>query len=99
LVSNDSAPVHMAVAMRIPVVAIFGPTLPLFGFAPLGLRDRVVETAGLKCRPCSVHGGRRCPTGTFDCMNQISAVRVRNEVLAIADRDASTSLRTHTGEH
>ena len=88
LVSNDSAPVHLAVAMRIPVVAIFGPTLPSFGFAPLGLRDRVVETAGLQCRPCSVHGGRRCPTGTFDCMNQISAVRVRNEVLAIADRDA-----------
>jgi heptosyltransferase-2 len=36
LVSNDSAPVHLAVAMSIPVVAIFGPTLPSFGFAPPG---------------------------------------------------------------
>jgi heptosyltransferase-2 len=87
LVSNDSAPVHLAVAMRIPVVAIFGPTLPSFGFAPIGPGDRVVDTAGLWCRPCSIHGGRRCPTGTFDCMNQISAGRVRNEILALARRE------------
>ncbi|HTY59954.1 MAG TPA: lipopolysaccharide heptosyltransferase II [Bacteroidota bacterium] len=84
LVSNDSAPVHLAVAMRVPVVAIFGPTLPSFGFAPTGPRDRVVETAGLRCRPCSVHGSARCPTGTFDCMGQISSVRVTNEVLSLA---------------
>jgi len=88
LVSNDSAPVHLAVAMSIPVVAIFGPTLPSFGFAPPGPGDRVVETAGLWCRPCSIHGGTRCPTGTFDCMNLISTGRVRDEVLALARREA-----------
>ena len=88
LVSNDSAPVHLAVAMSIPVLAIFGPTLPSFGFAPPGPGDRVVETAGLWCRPCSIHGGKRCPTGTFDCMNLISAARVRDELLALARREA-----------
>ncbi len=87
IVSNDSAPVHLASAMGIPVVAIFGPTLPSFGFAPAGPRDRIVETAGLRCRPCSVHGGKKCPTGTFDCMKEISAPRVRNEVLALAVRN------------
>ena len=87
LVSNDSAPVHLAVAMSIPVLAIFGPTLPSFGFAPPGPGDRVVDTAGLWCRPCSIHGGKRCPTGTFDCMNLISAGRVRDEVLALARRE------------
>ena len=86
LVSNDSAPVHIAAAMGVPVVAIFGPTLPSFGFAPSGPLDRVVETMGLACRPCSIHGGTRCPTGTFDCMNRISAGRVRDEVLALARR-------------
>ena len=87
LVSNDSAPVHLAVAMNIPVVAIFGPTVPSFGFAPRGPGSRVVETEGLWCRPCSIHGGRRCPTGTFDCMNLISAGRVRDEALALARRE------------
>jgi heptosyltransferase-2 len=88
LVSNDSAPVHLAVAMSIPVVAIFGPTVPSFGFAPPGPGDRVVDTEGLWCRPCSIHGGRRCPTGTFDCMNRISAERVLNEILTLAGREA-----------
>lgn len=76
LVSNDSAPVHIAVAMGVPVVALFGPTHPRFGFAPAGPGDAVVDVDGLACRPCSIHGGNRCPTGTFDCMRRISAARV-----------------------
>lgn len=83
LASNDSAPMHLAVAMGTPVVAIFGATAPAFGFAPAGLRDRVVETAGLRCRPCAIHGGKRCPIGTFECMLKITARRVQEEVLAI----------------
>jgi heptosyltransferase-2 len=71
-VSNDSAPMHLAVAMRVPVVAIFGATAPRFGFAPRGALDSVVEIHGLSCRPCAIHGGRRCPVGTFDCMLRIS---------------------------
>ena len=71
LVSNDSAPMHIAVAMGTPVVAIFGATIPGFGFAPRGPRDIVVETNGLKCRPCSIHGGKTCPIKTFECMMAI----------------------------
>ncbi|HTP81226.1 MAG TPA: putative lipopolysaccharide heptosyltransferase III [Bacteroidota bacterium] len=76
LITNDSAPMHMAVAMRTPVIALFGATVPAFGFAPYGEHDTVVETNGLSCRPCSIHGGDRCPIGTFDCMLHISADRV-----------------------
>ncbi len=91
LVSNDSAPMHLAVAVKTPVVAIFGPTVPEFGFAPLGEYDRVVQTAGLTCRPCSIHGGESCPIKTFDCMKRISAPDVMNvlhEVLARAKANA-----------
>jgi heptosyltransferase-2 len=80
LVSNDSAPMHLAVAMGTPVVAIFGPTVPRFGFTPLGEHDVVVETEGLPCRPCSIHGGPRCPIGTFECMLAITVGRVRGQV-------------------
>jgi heptosyltransferase-2 len=72
LVSNDSAPMHLACAVRVPVVALFGPTVPGFGFAPLGPRDIVVERRGLSCRPCSIHGGTKCPIGTFECMIAVS---------------------------
>ena len=72
LISNDSAPMHVAVAMRTPVVAIFGATIPEFGFAPNGLHDVVVEMKGLSCRPCSKHGGSVCPISTFACMKGIT---------------------------
>jgi heptosyltransferase-2 len=84
LVSNDSAPAHLALGVRTPVVSIYGATAPSFGFAPRGPRDRVVETAGLTCRPCSIHGGDRCPVGTFECMERISPQTVHDAVLQIA---------------
>lgn len=82
LVSNDSAPMHLGVAVRTPVVALFGATVPEFGFAPRGDLDRIFQTTGLSCRPCSIHGGRKCPIGTFDCMLRIEP---REVVAAIQD--------------
>jgi heptosyltransferase-2 len=68
-VSNDSAPMHLSVAVRTPVIA-------RFGFAPSGSQDEVVESDNLPCRPCSIHGGYRCPIQTFDCMLRITPDRV-----------------------
>jgi heptosyltransferase-2 len=76
IITNDSAPMHMGVAVRTPVVAIFGATVPSFGFSPYGEHDEVVQTLGLTCRPCSIHGGNACPIKTFDCMKNIDAERV-----------------------
>ncbi|MEP6590572.1 MAG: lipopolysaccharide heptosyltransferase II [Gemmatimonadota bacterium] len=76
LVSNDSAPMHMAQAMGTPVVALFGPTVPSFGFAPRGPEDVVLEVDGLNCRPCSSHGPRVCPLGHHHCMTELELVRV-----------------------
>jgi heptosyltransferase-2 len=89
VVSNDSAPMHLAMAMRTPVIAIFGATVPQFGFAPLGERDVVVETHGLKCRPCSIHGGHACPIKTFECMEAISADQVMSVLRTTIERAAA----------
>lgn len=75
VVSNDTGMGHVAAAMNIPVVAVYGPTVPAFGFVPHGPGHQVVETA-LDCRPCSSHGGNRCPIGTHDCMLGITVDRV-----------------------
>jgi heptosyltransferase-2 len=83
LVSNDSAPLHLACAMNTPVVAIFGATVPGFGFGPIGPRDVVVEAGGLDCRPCSIHGGAKCPIRTFDCMERISVEQVHAVVMKV----------------
>jgi len=82
LVSNDSAPLHMGVAVQTPVCAIFGPTSPRFGFYPMGEKDRVVQRE-LECRPCRIHGGRKCPEGHFNCMREIHPEDVYEKVMQI----------------
>ena len=69
-VTNDSGPMHVAVATGVPVVAIFCATTPSLGFFPYSSRAVVVEKQ-LACRPCGTHGGRQCPLGTDDCMRLI----------------------------
>ena len=86
IVCNDSAPMHMAAAVGTPVVAIFGATVPAFGFGPSGPLDIVVETQGLKCRPCSIHGGKKCPIKTFDCMNNITYERVFQSTMSVLSK-------------
>ncbi len=76
MVTNDSAPLHLASAMNTPTIAMFGPTIPAFGFGPLAERRRVVEEFSLACRPCDAHGPQRCPLGHWQCMRNISAERV-----------------------
>lgn len=76
LVSNDSAPVHLASAMGTPVVEIFGATVPAFGFTPWGVPHETVDIGELPCRPCGIHGGDRCPITTFTCMRDLPADRV-----------------------
>ncbi len=83
LVSNDSAPIHIAAAVGTPVVAIFGPTVPAFGFAPIGKLDSVIETLNLKCRPCAIHGGKKCPIGTFECMLKIKHELVYDKIMEV----------------
>ena len=76
LVTNDSAPLHLAGAVGTPVVALFGPTVPSFGFGPRGAGDRVIQRDGLACRPCSRHGPQVCPLGHHRCMNEIAVEQV-----------------------
>jgi heptosyltransferase-2 len=72
LVTNDSAPQHLASAMNTPTLAVFGPTVPEFGFGPLASRSAVAGNDSLACRPCDRHGPRRCPLGHWRCMREIT---------------------------
>ncbi len=71
LLTNDSAPLHIANSVGTKVLSLFGATVPVFGFFPYGKDDVILETKGLVCRPCSIHGGKSCPIGTFICMHNI----------------------------
>ncbi len=72
IVTNDSAPQHLASAMGTPTLTIFGPTVPEFGFGPVAERHVVAGHDGLSCRPCHRHGPQRCPLGHWRCMRELT---------------------------
>jgi heptosyltransferase-2 len=76
---NDSAPLHLASAMNAKTTAIFCSTIPAFGFGPLAIGSRIVETTEkLSCRPCGLHGFKSCPEGHFKCALEIDVHRLIN---------------------
>lgn len=81
ILSNDSAPMHLGLAAHIHVFALFGPTVPEFGFAPFGPKSKIFENQELACRPCAIHGGKKCPIKTFDCMKSMLPEKIASEVL------------------
>lgn len=93
-VTNDSGPMHVAVARGVPVVAVFCATTPSLGFYPYSSRAVVVEKE-LACRPCGSHGGQRCPLGTEDCMRLIKAEDVLAAVEPWLKEAAAPLAETH----
>lgn len=70
VISSDSGPMHMAAAVGVKQIALFGPTHPRLGFAPLNDKAHILSLE-LSCRPCSLHGSENCPLGHFDCLNRL----------------------------
>jgi heptosyltransferase-2 len=80
LVTNDSAPLHLATAMGTPVIALFGPTVTEFGFGPMHPGDLALGVEGLVCRPCSAHGPPQCPLTHHRCMRDLAVAAVTRAV-------------------
>lgn len=79
LVTNDSGPMHIAGALGVPFVAIFGPTHPDLGFVPGYPSGRIIHS-GVLCSPCSVHGQEPCRMETRKCMDAVTWELVFNEI-------------------
>jgi len=65
-VGNDSGPVHIAAALGVPTVAVFGPT-SIDWTAPRGATVRIVRR-NIECAPCFK---RRCPYGVPECLVKV----------------------------
>ena len=82
MLSNDTGLLHMATALKIPVVAIFGSTTKELGFFPTGTPNRVLQV-DLNCRPCTHIGRNTCPKGHFRCMQDITPLQVYNTLIQL----------------
>lgn len=80
VLTNDTGMMHIAAALRKPIVSVWGNTVPQFGMYPYlptcPERNCIIEKKGLKCRPCHKLGYEACPKGHFACMNTLDAKEI-----------------------
>jgi ADP-heptose:LPS heptosyltransferase len=94
-VGNDSGPKHVAVALGVPTVTVFGPTHPSTWHPPAG-PHRMVEATGLECLHCNANV---CPlTGAahMRCMSEVTVEAVTQAARALLEaraREASCASR------
>ncbi len=70
-ITNDSGLMHVAAALDVPLVAVFGSTNSITT-GPCNQNSRIVQVP-LECSPCL---RPECPKGHLDCMDQISVEMV-----------------------
>ncbi|MCK5076922.1 MAG: lipopolysaccharide heptosyltransferase II [Calditrichia bacterium] len=80
MLTNDSAPLHIANAVQTDVFSFFGPTVKKFGCYPFRTNDKIFEV-DLACRPCGKHGSDKCPQGHFECMKKITPEFVYKNII------------------
>jgi ADP-heptose:LPS heptosyltransferase len=74
-IGGDSGPLHVAGTTGVPIVGLYGPTLPVRSkpWRNPSFVSEAAEAGPLPCRPCNQ---RRCEPGDFRCLTRISAQAV-----------------------
>lgn len=87
MITNDSGPMHIAAALGIPVVALFGPTSEV-RTGPYGT-DHCVLTSAVSCRPCFSRACQHTPE--LECLRSLSPEDVVEAVRRLLTAHASSS--------
>lgn len=86
MVSMDSANMHLASLVDVPVVSVWGATHPYAGFMGYGQSADNAVQLDLPCRPCSVFGQKPCYRGDYACMNNIAPESIVERVEKVLER-------------
>ena len=76
MVSMDSANMHLASIVGLPVVSVWGATHPYAGFMGYGQSEAHAVQLDLPCRPCSIYGNKPCRHGDYRCLAGISPKKI-----------------------
>lgn len=79
-ISPDSAPLHIAAAMRVPVIALFGPTASARHMPPA--KTAIIMEKKPPCAPCY---STQCKVKTHICMRDITPEQIAAEIYKIID--------------
>ena len=100
MLTTDSGPMHIGVAMNVPIVTMFGAS-PVPGFYPYDGRSVLVKTPEA-CHPCGIHQCQRAGEGNLACMKNIPVAAVMNFVWELLDKyhgEPAYKLPPHYGDY
>jgi ADP-heptose:LPS heptosyltransferase len=83
LISMDSANMHLASLVNIPVVSVWGATHPYAGFLGWNQSEDNIVQLDMPCRPCSVYGRKACMRDDIACMTNIMPQAIVDKVESI----------------
>ncbi|ASS50789.1 MAG: glycosyl transferase [Candidatus Fluviicola riflensis] len=85
ILTGDTGLMHIASAFSIPIVSVWGNTVPAFGMYPYAPQDlslySIHEVNNLSCRPCSKIGYKECPKKHFNCMEMQDEKAIQADLL------------------
>lgn len=86
VLTNDTGLMHIAAMFNVPIVSVWGNTIPAFGMYPYRPEKegtvKIHEVVGLNCRPCSKIGYQECPKGHFNCMEKQDLSAIATDIKA-----------------
>lgn len=89
MITGDSGMMHIGAAYKLPMITLWGSTVPALGMSPYYGAQAVDhfchEVTSLGCRPCTKIGRSECPKGHYKCMNDLSVQAINQSVNQLLD--------------
>lgn len=98
--TTDSGPMHVGVAMNVPIVTMFGAS-PVPTFYPYDGKDVLIKTPE-KCHPCGIHECPRTGKENMACMKNIPVdvvMKYAGELLTAYHAEPACKLPAHPGDY
>ena len=88
IITHDTGLMHIAAALKKPIVSIWGNTVPEFGMYPYQSTPVFhAQVRNLSCRPCSKIGHNTCPKGHFECMLKQQTKEISEQITSLFYRE------------
>ncbi|MFC2103838.1 glycosyltransferase family 9 protein [Bacteroidota bacterium] len=85
ILTPDTGLMHIASAFRKKIISVWGNTIPEFGMYPYlpHPESEMMEIKGLKCRPCTKIGFKKCPKKHLKCINDLDDNYISGKIKAV----------------
>ena len=90
LLTGDTGMMHIAACFNVPIVSVWGNTVPALGMYPYYPNHKekysIHQVEGLSCRPCSKIGFQACPKKHFNCMHLQNADAIAEDLIVRSEQ-------------